>query len=106
MTLVLFERALKLGKFISYSNKMTDYLHQLVISPRDLCKSGTLQQLFESSLEIMDNCKLMTTPSPALIIEIPRANDKLVHYEAVIPNLTISLSHLLENGMHTITKML
>lgn len=77
---------------------MTDYLHQLVLNPKDLSKATTLQRLFEASLEQMDDCKLKTIPSPALTIEVPRANDKLVHYEAVIPNLTLNVSHLLENG--------
>ncbi|OXA57263.1 Ubiquitin carboxyl-terminal hydrolase CYLD [Folsomia candida] len=98
MTLVLFDRALKVGKFISYSNGMTDYMHQLVLDPRDLCKSGTVQQLLENSLTIMESSKFKTPPSPALIIEIPRNSDKLVHYEAVIPNLTINVSQFLENG--------
>jgi len=98
MTSILFGRSLKLGKFISYSKGVTDYLHQLVFDPRDLSKSSTVQQLVETSLEHMDNAKFRTLPTPAFILEIPRANDKLIHYEAVVPNLTLVISHLLENG--------
>lgn len=98
MAFVLFERALKLGKFITYSSFETDYLHQLVLDIKDLSKSTTMQRMFEKSLESMDNAKLKSTPTPALILEIPRAKDKLERYEAIIPNLTLNLSHLIENG--------
>jgi len=98
MTFVLFERALKLKKFITYSNFEMDYLHQLVLDPKDLSKSSTIQRMFEKSLESMEGAKLNAVPTPALILEIPRVQDKLQRYQAVIPNLTLNLSHLIENG--------
>lgn len=95
---ILFDRALKLGKFISYSNDMSDYLHQLVVDTKDLSRSTTIQHLFQTSLELMDKIKLKTVPTPGLILEMPRSNDALMQYKAVIPNLSLSLSHLLDEG--------
>ncbi|ODM99198.1 Ubiquitin carboxyl-terminal hydrolase CYLD [Orchesella cincta] len=98
MMFILFDRALKLGKFISYSNEMSDYLHQLVVDTKDLSKSTTVQHLFETSLQLMDKLKLRTIPTPALIMEMPRSNDKLVQYKAVIPNLSLHISRVLDDG--------
>lgn len=98
MMFILFDRALKLQKFLSYSNNMSDFLHQLVVDPKDLAKSTTVQHLFETSLQMMEKIKLKTVPTPALILEMPRSNDKLMQYQAVIPNLTLTVSHILEGG--------
>lgn len=98
MMFILFDRALKLQKFISYSNEMSDFLHQLVVDTKDLSKSTTVQHLFETSLKMMDKLKLKTVPTPALILEMPRSNDKLMQYKAVIPNLSLTVSHILDGG--------
>lgn len=98
MMFILFDRALKLQKFISYSNDMSDFMHQLVVDTKDFSKSTTIQHLFETSLQMMDKLKLRTIPTPALILEMPRSNDKLMQYKAVIPNLSLTISHIIDGG--------
>jgi len=99
---ILMDKTLRLGNFILYSDDSSDFFHQLEINQRDLSRSTTVQNMFEMSLEMMDDMKLKTIPTPGLIIEIPRDKNKLVHYEAVIPTLTLNLAPLIQNGEYNV----
>jgi hypothetical protein len=84
--------------FINYSLAMCDYLHQFFIDFTDNTKIRTVQNLLEKSLTIQDNLKLEGRPSPALILQMRHSDEGIIHYNAVIPNLTMNIEHLCENG--------
>lgn len=77
---------------------MCDYLHQFFIDFMDKSKIRSVIELFEKSLLLQDNLKMEDSPSPALILQMPHSENGIIHYDAVIPNLTMVIDHLMEQG--------
>ncbi|ODM96766.1 Ubiquitin carboxyl-terminal hydrolase CYLD, partial [Orchesella cincta] len=96
---ILFEYIFKMPPFISYSYDMCDYIHQFFIDFTDKARKPTVQQLFERSLSLQDNLKLRGDPSPALLLQMPNSEDGIIHYDAVVPSLSLDISQLLEKGL-------
>ncbi|CAL8095580.1 unnamed protein product [Orchesella dallaii] len=96
---ILFEYVFKMPPFISYSYDMCDYIHQFFIDFTDKARNPTVQQLFERSLSLQDNLKLRGEPSPALLLQMPNSEDGIIHYDAVVPSLSLDISQLLETGL-------
>lgn len=84
---------------------MCDYLHQFFIDFTDKSKIRSVLDLFEKSLQLQDNLKLEDTPSPSLILQMPHSsNDGVIHYDAIIPNLTMVIDHLIDKKGKNIHK--
>jgi hypothetical protein len=95
---LLFENALNLPAFIHYTNNTTDFMHQIVIRPKDRSKCHDVQFLLETSLEIND-LKMKDVPLPALMLCMPRCNGRLVYYDAIVPNLSLNITSLVTKGI-------
>jgi hypothetical protein len=46
----------------------------------------------------INNLKLKEVPMPALMLCMPRCNGRLVYYEAIIPNMTLNITNLVDKG--------
>jgi len=77
---------------------MCDYLHQFFIDFTDKSKIRTVQSLLEKSLLLQDDLKFEGVPKPALILQMPHSNDGVIHYDGVIPDLTMQIDHLIGKG--------
>jgi len=95
---ILFEYLFKLTPFINYSLAMCDYLHQFFIDFTDEQKIRTVQSLLEKSLSIQDDLKLEGKPSPAMILQMRHSHDGVIHYDAVVPNLTLNMEGLINTS--------
>jgi ubiquitin thioesterase CYLD len=92
----LFEDALHLPQFIQYSTDVSDFITQLLADKGDK-KCTTVQHLLEMTFAKQDNMKFKSTPRPALILQMPRSDADLVHYDAIVPNPKLEISHLTDN---------
>lgn len=93
---ILFEYVFKIPPFINYSYDMCDYIHQFFIDFTDKEKKPTVQHLLQQSLALQDNLKLRSEPNPALILQMPNSEDGIIHYEAVLPSVSLNIAQLLE----------
>ncbi|ODM93699.1 Ubiquitin carboxyl-terminal hydrolase CYLD, partial [Orchesella cincta] len=93
---LLVEDALKEQEFIRYSGGGGDYMHLMSIDISDNSSMITVQNNFETSMELNGNLKLKNVPNPGLILGLPRSDGKFVNYEAVIPNTELNIQHLME----------
>lgn len=93
---MLFRHVLHLEEFLSLSSNKSDFFHQVLCNP-DSEKIPTVQQLFEQSLR-EQNLKLKCAPSPVLILQMPRSGNKYKMFKGILPNLTIDITDLIEDG--------
>ena len=77
-----------------------DYLHQFFIDFTDKLKVRSIKELFEKSLKLQDNLTMDTVPEPGLILQMPHSENGVIHYDAVIPNLTMVIDHLLRQSKY------
>jgi len=96
---LLFKKVFNLNEFMPLSSGQADFFHQVLIqqNENDKGKLPTVQQLFEQSL-MMQELKLKGVPTPALILQMPRSGNKYKMYDGILPNLTIDITDLLEDG--------
>lgn len=99
---ILFEYVFKIPPFINYSYDMCDYIHQFFIDFTDKEKKPTVHHLLQQSLALQDNLKLRSEPNPALILQMPNSDDGIIHYEAVLPSVSLNITPLLENATGTV----
>lgn len=76
---------------------MCDYLHQFFIDFTDKSRIRSIYDLLDKSLKLQDSLKMEDTPEPALILQMPHSDDGILHYEFVIPNLTMVVDELIDS---------
>ncbi len=100
---LLFENALNIPEFIKYSNGNKDFMHQIVVKPKDRSRCQDIQFLLETSMEI-NNLKFKELPLPALMLCMPRCNGRLVYYEAIIPSMSLNIGSFIDKGIFIFSK--
>lgn len=97
--LIMFDKLFQLKEFITYDSNagiplIKDFMHQINLGDHNLPPTITLQKCLEMSM-VDYNLKFKSTPSPALIIQIPRHHSGVIQSTTIIPNLTLNLDNLL-----------
>jgi len=98
----LLDKALHRKSFIKYSGGFNNFLHQIRIKADKLRSPvGTVEDLLKESMQLQ-SLKFSGAPEPALFIQMPRCNGKLVGHKYILPNLKLRVTDF-ENPVTEVT---
>ncbi|XP_021947119.2 uncharacterized protein LOC110845068 [Folsomia candida] len=98
---LLLEDILMEPHFLQYNNGTKDFIHQILTDDDEECskKAGeviTLQSVLENSFKLWGDLKLLQRPNPAFLIQFPRSDGDMIHFDGILPNKFLNFGGILD----------
>lgn len=89
--------------FLQYNNGTKDFIHQILTDDDEECskKAGeviTLQSVLENSFKLWGDLKLLQRPNPAFLIQFPRSDGDMIHFDGILPNKFLNFGGILDKS--------